>query len=211
MKVYKYTVELSFFVSLLSFILSLVFCFANSNIGIWFENILIGTFASSLLLAGASSIGYLVEERKTCVEYYWKLQSLRSKILFLSAIPTEKKTSEEYYHAITQINELLIGYFAVVDHDFIFSRQREKIQKLLEIHSLVFEYKNLAENAEIYCREYIACTKDEDGIRNYSEEKFHEDLKPFDRATNNFRELGQPFAIYLDLRIREYHALILKG
>ena len=84
MKVYKYTVELSFFVSLLSFILSLVFCFANSNIGIWFENILIGTFASSLLLAGASSIGYLVEERKTCVEYYWKLQSLRSKILFLS-------------------------------------------------------------------------------------------------------------------------------
>lgn len=139
------------------------------------------------------------------------MQSLRSKILFLSAIPTEKKTSEEYYHAITQINELLIGYFAVVDHDFIFSRQREKIQKLLEIHSLVFEYKNLAENAEIYCREYIACTKDEDGIRNYSEEKFHEDLKPFDRATNNFRELGQPFAIYLDLRIREYHALILKG
>lgn len=211
MKVYKYTFEVSLMISILSFIFSLLFCSSNSNIGKWFENILIGIFASGLLLAGSSLIGYVVEERKICVEYYWKLLSLKSKALVLSTIPIEKNTSEEYYNVIAQINELLIGYFALIDHDFIFWRWRGKIQKLLEIHSFLFEYKNLVASAEIHFREYIACTKNENGLRNYTKEKFREDIRPFSRATDNFKESGHPFVIYLDLKIQEYHAFILKG
>ena len=210
MKVYKYTFEVSLFISILSFILSLLFCSSNSNIGKWFENILIGIFASGLLLVGSSLIGYLVEERKICVEYYWKLLSLKSKALVLSTIPIEKNTSEEYYNAIAQINDLLIGYFALIDHDFLFWRWRGKIQKLLEIHAFLFEYKNLTQSAEIHFREYIACTKNEKGLRNYSKEKFREDVRPFSNATDNFKDSGHPFVVYLDSKIREYHTFILK-
>lgn len=211
MKVYKYTFEVSLLISILSFTLSLLFCFSDSSIGTWFENILIGVFASGLLLIGSSLIGYLVEERKICVEYYWKLLSLKSKALVLSTIPIEKNTSEEYYSAIAQINELLLSYFALVDLDFIFGRWRGKIQKLLEIHSFLFEYKNLIGSAEIHFREYMACTKNANGVRNYSKESFREDIRPFSRATDNFKESGHPFVIYLDMKIQEYHTFILKG
>lgn len=210
LKVYKYTFEVSLLISILSFIFSLIFCSSNTNIGKWFENILIGIFASGLLLVGSALIGYLVEERKICIEYYWKLLSLKSKVLVLSTIPIEKNTSEEYYDAIEQINELLLGYFALVDHDFIFWRWRGKIQKLLEIHAFLFEYKNLAESAEIHFREYIARTKNESGIRNYPKEKFLEDIRSFSRAADNFKDSGHPFVVYLDLKIQEYHTFILK-
>lgn len=207
---YKYTFEVSLLISILSFIFSLLLCSSNSNIGKWFENILIGIFASGLLLVGSSLIGYLVEERKICIEYYWKLLSLKSKVLVLSTIPIEKNTSKEYYDTIEQINELLLGYYALVDQDFIFWRWRGKIQKLLEIHAFLFDYGNLVGSAEIHFREYIACTKNESGFRNYPKEKFLEDIRSFSRATDNFKDSGHPFVVYLDLKIQEYHTFILK-
>lgn len=210
MKIYKYTLIVNFWISLLFFILSLLFCSSESACGKWIENISIGIFASALLLVGSSLIGYLVEDHKMCLEYYWKLQSLRSKVLILSTIPSEKNTAEEYCNAITAINELLLGYFSMAEQDFIFYKHRKKVQKLLEIHSFLFEYSILSKVAETKFREYIACTKDENGNRNYSKKELHTDIKAFTKATDNFKESGHPFVIYLDTKINEYHALIEK-
>ena len=210
MKIYKYTLIANSWISLLFLILSWLFHSSKSNCGIWVENISIGIFASALLLVGSSLIGYLVEDYKICVEYYWKLQSLRSKALVLSTIPSEKNTAEEYYNAITAINELLLGYFSMVEQGFIFYKHRKKVQKLLEIHTFLYEYSVLSKSTETKFREYIACTKDKNGNRNYSKEKLHNDIKEFIKATDNFKDSGHPFVIFLDIKINEYHNLIMK-
>ena len=210
MKVYRYTFQVSFLIVIVFLILSWLLCSSESDVGKWLENISVGVFASALLLVGSSLIGYLVEDEKICNEYYWKLLSLRSKILVLSTIPLEKNVSEEYYNAIAQINELLIGYFAMVEQKFIFWRWRKKIQKLFEIHAFLHEYENLSESAEIHFREYIAAVKDENGKRRYTREDLHRDIMEFCKVTDNYKETGQPFVVFLDLKIREYHALLVK-
>lgn len=210
MKIYKITFNTSLFISIVFAIVSWGFRSATSSCGKWIENISIGIFASALLLVGSSLIGYIVEDHKIRIEYYFKLYSLRSKVLVLSTIPSEKNTVEERCNIITEINELLIGYFSMVEQDFIFYKLRKPIQKLLEIQSYLYEYSNLCHIAETKFREYIACTKDENGNRNYSKEEFRNDIKDFIKATDNFKDSGDPFVIFLDTKINEYHTLIMR-
>lgn len=210
MKIYKITFIASLLTSMAFAIVSWEFRSAASDCGKWFENISIGIFASALLLVGSSLIGYIVEDYRIRIEFYFKLHSLRSKILILSTIPSEKNTAENYCNAITEINELLIGYFSMVEHGFIFSKHRKPIQKLLEIQSYLYEYANLCHTAETKFREYIACAKDENGNRNYSKEELRNDIREFINATDNFKDSGHPFVIFLDGKINEYHGLIMK-
>lgn len=210
MKIYKYTLNISFLLSICFAIISWCFRSAITDWGKWIENISIGIFASSLLLAGSSLIGYLVEDHKICLEYYFKLHSLRSKALILSTIPSGEGTAKNYCNAITDINEILIGYFSIVEQNFIFYKRRKKIQKLLEIHAYLYEYSNLCRVAETKLREYIACAKDENGNRCYSKEQLHNDIRKFIAATDNFNESGVPFVRFLDTKIQEYHSYILK-
>lgn len=120
MRIYKITFGVNLLISFFFAIVSWEFRSAASDCGKWIENISIGIFASALLLVGSSLIGYIVEDHRIRIEYYFKLHSLRSKVLILSTIPSEKNTAENYCNAITEINELLIGYFSMVEQDFIF-------------------------------------------------------------------------------------------
>lgn len=210
MKIYKYTFSASTIISIIFAIVSWNFRSATSDCGKWIENISIGIFASALLLVGSSLIGYLVEDHRVRIEFYFKLHSLRSKVLILPTIPSEKSTAENRCNAITEMNELLIGYFSMVEQDFIFYKHRKSIQKLLEIQSYLYEYSNLCHVAETKYREYIADTKDKNGNRNYSKEELRNDIKEFLKATDNFKDSGHPFVIFLDSQINEYHALIAK-
>lgn len=210
MKIYKITFITSLLISIAFAIVSWKFRSSTTDCGKWIENISIGIFASALLLVGSSLIGYLVEDHKIRIKYYFKLQSLRSKVLILSTIPSEKNTAENRCNIITEIKELLIGYFSMVDQDFIFYKHRKPIQKLLEIQNYLYEYANLCHTAETKLREYIACTKDRNGNRNYSNEELRNDIEEFIRFTNNFKDSGHPFVIFLDTKINEYHALITK-
>lgn len=211
MKIYKYTFIANFIICIAFAIVSWVFRSSTSDFGKWMENISIGIFASALLLVGSSLIGYLVEDHRVRIEYYFKLQSLHSKVLPLLTIPPDKNTPENHCNTITEINELLIGYFSMVEQDFIFYKHRKSIQKLLEIQSYLYKYLNLCHVAETKYREYIADTKDENGNRNYSREELSNDIKEFLKATNNFEDSGHPFIIFLDTKINEYHALIAKN
>lgn len=210
MKIYKITFNTSLFISIIFAIVSWWFRSATSDCGKWIENISIGIFASALLLVGSSLIGYIVEDHKIRIEYYFKLHSLRSKVLILSTIPSENNIAEELCNIITEINELFEGYFSMVEQDFIFYKHRKPIQKLLEIQSYLYEYSNLCYIAEIKFREYIACTKDKNGNRNYSKEELRNDIKDFIKAMDNFNDSGDPFVIFLDNKIHEYHTLIIK-
>lgn len=210
MKIYKYTFISNLLISVSFAILSWVFRSSTSDCGKWIENISIGIFASALLLVGSSLIGYLVEEHRIYIEYYFKLHSLRSKALVLSTIPSEQNTAEYRCSIVTEINELLIGYFSMVNDNFIFYKCRKKIQKILEIQTYLYEYSNLCRVAETKYREYIAGTRDQNGNRNYSKEKLYDDIKDFLKATDNFKESGLPFVMFLDLKINEYHAFITK-
>lgn len=118
MKIYKYTFIANFLVCIAFAIVSWAFRSSTSDCGKWIENISIGIFASAVLLVGSSLIGYLVEDHKICFEYYFKLHCLRSKALILSTIPSEKNTAEYRCSVVTEIEELLIGYFSMVEDDF---------------------------------------------------------------------------------------------
>ncbi len=211
MKIYKITFGVNLIICFVFVITSWLFRGSSTDYGKWIENISIGIFASALLLVGSSLIGYIVEDHRIRIEYYFKLHILRSKVLILSTIPSEKNTAENRCNVITEINELLIGYFSMVEQDFICYKHRKSIQKLLEIQSYLFEYSNLCHVAETKLREYIAYTKDENGNRNYSKEELGNDIKEFLKATNNFKDSGHPFVIFLDSKINEYHALITKN
>lgn len=211
MKIYKYTFIANFIISITFAIVSWIFRSSTSDCEKWIENISIGIFASALLLVGSSLIGYLVEDHRVRIEFYFKLHSLRSKVLILSTIPPDRNTPENHCNTITEINELLIGYFSMVEQDFIFYKHRKSIQKLLEIQSYLYKYSNLCHVAETKYREYIADTKDVNGNRNYSREELSNDIKEFLKATNNFEDSGHPFVIFLDTKINEYHALIAKN
>lgn len=210
MKIYKITFNTSLFISIVFAIVSWVFRSATSDCGKWIENISISIFASALLLVGSSLIGYIVEDHRIRIEYYFKLYSLRSKVLILSTIPSENNTTENRCNIITEINELLIGYFSMVEQDFIFYKHRKSIQKLLEIQSYLYEYSNLCYIAETKFREYIANTKDENGNKNYSKEELYNDIKDFIKATDDFKDSGDPFVIFLENKIHEYHTFIMK-
>lgn len=210
MKIYKITFGVNLLITFVFAITSWLFRCSTTDCGKWIENISIGIFASALLLVGSSLIGYMVEDHRVRIEFYFKLHSLRSKVLILSTIPSGKSTAENRCNAITEINELLIGYFSMVEHGFIFYKHRKSIQKLLEIQSYLYEYSNLCHVAETKYREYIACTKDENGNRNYSMEELRNDIKEFLKATDNFKDSGHPFVIFLDSQINEYHILITK-
>lgn len=210
MKIYKYTLIANFLICIAFAIISWAFRSSTSDCGKWIENISIGIFASALLLVGSSLIGYLVEDHRICIEYYFKLHSLRSKALVLSTIPSEQNTAEYRCSIVTEINELLIGYFSMVEDNFIFYKHREKIQKLLEIQTYLYEYSNLCRVAETKYREYIAGTRDQNGNRNYSNTELYNDIKDFLKATDNFKDSGLPFVMFLNTKIEEYHAFILK-
>lgn len=210
MKIYKITFNTSLLISMAFAIVSWGFRSATSDCGKWIENISIGIFASASLLVGSSLIGYIVEDHRIRIEYYFKLHSLRNKVLVLSTIPTEKNTAENYCNIITEINELIIGFFSMVEQEFIFYKHRKPIKKLIEIQSYLYEYSNLCHIAETKFREYIACTKDENGNRNYSKEELRNDIKEFIKSTDNFKESGYPFVTFLDVKINEYHGLIMK-
>lgn len=211
MKIYKYTFIANFIICIAFAIVSWTFRSSTSDCGKWMENISIGIFASALLLVGSSLIGYMVEDHRIRFEYYFKLHSLRSKALVLSTIPSEKNTIEYRCSVVTEINEILIGYFSMVEDDFIFYKRRKGIQKILEIQTYLYEYANLCRVAETKYREYIAGTKDQNGNRNYSKEQLRNDIKGFLKATDNFKNSGLPFVMFLDTQIEEYHALIAKN
>ena len=207
MKIYKYTMFAFGVVSLLFLALSWMFYDSSNLTSVWFSNICAGVFASSILLVGTSFIGYLVEEKKKCTEYYWKLVSLRGKVVVLSTLPTPTALYEDYYHAISEINELLVGYFAMFENEFIFYKKRKRIQKLIEIHNMLYELKNLSINAELYFRQYIAETKDNEGQRTYKLEKFRKDISDFVSFIDDYEGEGH-FVLKLDEKIMEYNSLI---
>lgn len=194
-------------VAVLSLGISFCLCTALTEYGEWFENIATGIFSSAVLLMFSSLIGYCIEEKRNCNEYYWNLIKLRSKALVLSTIPQSNNTGNSYYEAVMAVNELLGGFFATFDQSFVF-RRRKKIQKILEIHYALYRYKNLSLDAELYIRQYMNDMKDENGEKLYNKEKLHKDIKDFCVQTDNFLGEGKPFVIYLDNKIRELQKLI---
>lgn len=208
MKVYKLTFLINFGVSLFFLIISWVLYDSSNDTKMWFSNISGGIFASAILLVGTSVIGYLVEEKRLCLEYYWKLVSLRSKVLILSTLPVEKSSFEDYYNAISQVNELLVGYFAMFEQDFVFFKRRKKIQKILEIHNMLYEFKNLSINAELYFRQYMAGTRNCKGQKNYEFTNFKNDIKEFTSFIDDYEGTGQYFILYFDKKIEEYNKLL---
>lgn len=171
----------------------------------WLSNICAGIFASSLVLVGTSYIGYRIEERERCKEYYWKLVMLKQKVVVLSTLPMNS-SMEDYYNALVQVNELLIGYFAIFNQDF-FNIRRKKIQKLLEIHNVLYELKNLSVGAELYFREYIANTKDSQGNKNYEYRRFKEDINEWKLFIDNYNGEGY-FLLKLEKLINDFGELI---
>lgn len=111
-----------------------------------------------------------------------------------------------YYEAIVAINELLMGYFATFDRDFILYK-RKKIQKIFEINHALYKYKNLSLDAELYVRQYMGDKKDE---KVYKKSQLREDIKEFCSETDNFMQEGKAFVIYLDEKVREYQKFITK-
>ena len=208
MKIYKITLLINLVVSSLFLIISWVLHDSTNHIALWISNISGGIFASAILLVGTSIIGYLIEEQKQCLQYYWKLIALRSKVIILSTLPVGKSSHEDYYNAISQVNELLIGFFAMFEQDFVFYKRRRKIQKLLEIHTMLFECEKLSVNAEICFRQYLAQTKTGEGKRQYEFEEFKADINGFIAFIDKYEDTGEPFVVYLDKKIQEYHELL---
>ena len=126
--------------------------------------------------------------------------------MVLSTIPQKNNTGNSYYEAVMAVNELLAGFFATFDRNFIFKR-RKKIQKILEIHYALYIYKNLSLDAELYIRQYMNDIEDENGEKLYSKDKLHKDIKDFCVQTDNFLGEGKPFVVYLDNKIREFQML----
>jgi len=204
MRIYKHTISVSVIFCIFSLLMSVFFCMPNSEVGILLENISVGIFASSLVLIGSSFVGYFIEEKRFMREYYWKLLELKRRAVVLMSIPFDKATWEEYYNAISSIYDILLGYFALVDAEFIFFRIGEKAKKLCEIHSFLFEYSEIVREAELSLRYYFAEAKDSDDNKKYTKEDLRKDLKPFVEATDDFKGSGCTFAYYLDIKIREY-------
>ncbi|MBR2407898.1 MAG: hypothetical protein IKB07_02975 [Lachnospiraceae bacterium] len=208
MRIYKYTISVSVIFCIFSLLMSVFFCMPNSEVGLLLENISVGIFASSLVLIGSSFVGYFIEEKRFMREYYWKLLDLKRRAVVLMSIPFDKATWEEYYNAISSIYDILLGYFALVDVEFILFRKGEKAKKLSEIHSFLFEYSEIVREAELSLRYYFAEARDVDGNKKYTKEDLRKDLKTFAEATDDFKDSGCTFACYLDMKIREYDKMI---
>lgn len=207
MRTYKYTIIVSTILSIISLLVSFIFCKSSSEWGVWIENISVGIFASSLVLIGSSFVGYFMEEKRFICEYYWKLLDLKRKTVVLMSIPVNKATWDEYYNAISSIHDILLGYFAVVEADYFF-RKGEKTKKICEIHSFLFEYSEIIGNAELSIRYYFAEVKDDEGNKKYTKEDLLKALKPFMDASDDFKGSGCTFAYYLDTKIREFDKII---
>ncbi|EOT27038.1 hypothetical protein C805_01141 [Eubacterium sp. 14-2] len=206
MSIHRTTFKITCLVAVLSLGVSFCLCTAGTEYEEWFESISTGVFSSAVLLMFSSLIGYCIEEKRNCNEYYWNLIKLRSKALVLSTIPQKNNTGNSYYEAVMAVNELLAGFFATFDRNFIFKR-RKKIQKILEIHYALYIYKNLSLDAELYIRQYMNDIEDENGEKLYSKDKLHKDIKDFCVQTDNFLGEGKPFVVYLDNKIREFQML----
>lgn len=127
--------------------------------------------------------------------------------LKISTIPQADNSWSDYYDAIVGINELITGYFATFDQNFILC-WRKKIQKIIQIHTALCEYKDEVIGAKLYIRQYMNDKKDEYVNKVYNREKLLEDIREFCRETDNFMNEGSRFVIYLDKRIAEYQKLI---
>ena len=73
---------------------------------------------------------------------------------------------------------------------------------MLEIYNALFEYKNSSTVAEQKMREFLACTKKQDGTPNYSAEEFQNDISDFYNKTNNFNNTNEPFVIYIEKQMK---------
>ena len=202
MKIYIKTILIMGIISILSLIISFALLDKPCSYMNWLENVFIGIFSSSLLCLITSCTGYISEEKKSVYSFYWNLSKLKSRALVLSTISDQSKNINSYYNAVYNMNELFRNEFALFDQNFIFIR-RKKIQKVLQIYNALFEYKNSSTVAEQKMREFLACTKKQDGTPNYSAEEFQNDISDFYNKTNNFNNTNEPFVIYIEKQMNE--------
>lgn len=189
-------------ISIISLVISFGLIDKPCNYMEWLENVFIGIFASSLLCFISACLSYISEEKKSIYSFYWNLSKLKSRALVLSTISDQEKSIKAYYDATYSINELFRTEFALFDQNFIFIK-RKKIQKVLEIYTALFEYKNSSTIAEQKMREYLSCTKNQDGERTYSLAQFQYDISDFCNKTNNFNNTNKPFVIYIESKMNE--------
>lgn len=204
MRVSKLSMVLSLLITVITF--SAAFLINEQAAGSFPVNALLGVFASAMLVLATSTISYCCEERKSLHEYYWQLVRLKHKALILSTLP-RNTGYETYYAAISSMNEIISGYFAICEQDYIFP-QREKIQKFLEIQTALGEFKELSLGAEVYYRKYLCEKVLNDGSKAYSRERFASDARPFCNAIDSFMDTGASFVVYLDKKIREFSCLL---
>ena len=107
---------------------SFLFCTDGIEFVVWFYFISCGVFSSAVLLMFSSLIGYCIEEKRNCNEYYWNLIKLRSKALVLSTIPQKNNTGNSYYEAVMAVNELLAGFLQLLT-EILFLREEKRYRR----------------------------------------------------------------------------------
>ena len=198
---------MSIIISSISLVVSLLFICDKRPICIWIENICIGVFASGILMTFSSVVGYIKEEKHLLREYHWKLSELKECAVELVTIPVKESTIYDYYCSTRTLNKLLNDYFSVIDTDF-WCHKRNKIQKILEIHTKLEQLKHLSSDAMLKMCEYRCGTLNSAGEKNYPFYTFKEDIKSFINAIDNYDDSGMMLPIWLETKEREYGEVV---
>lgn len=207
MSIYKKTTELSFIITIASLFLSFINISKLGNYAAWVNNVCIGLFSSGFLTLFSSLTGYLIEEKKTSMEFCWKIKELKDKVLNFQTL--YNSNMDTYICALMDVNTLLREYFAIWDNDFFFCR-RKKIQKMYEIHTLLQLANEKTSDMVLCATKYRAKCVDEEGKLRYTMKQFKDDIKEDEEILFDYHGTGMPLTIWLQEKENEYSKILFR-
>lgn len=201
MKIYKNTITLTCIAILLSFAALLCgheYIVKNCE---WISDFLIGLIASGLLLVGTSAIGYLNEKKRTYKKFLCTLLDLQRISLKANTLI---KGSGDYWEELLDItlemDRLFDKELYLMDDAFI-TVYNIKTQKLLEIATKLWSYRENVRGALMKLSEYHAVSGDSD---RYSLNELKKDLSDYFSYLDNFDHTGMFLSKWLEKKIYEY-------
>lgn len=205
MSIYKKTTEISFIITITSLFISFINISKQGVYVVWVNNICFGLLSSGFLTFFSSLVGYLIEEKKTSMEFCWKVKELKDKVLNLQTL--YKTNMDSYIGALMDVNTLLREYFAIWDNDFFF-RRRKKIQKMYEIHNLLQLANEKTSDMVLCAAKYRAKCVDEEGSLRYTVKQFKDDIKEDEEILFDYYGTGMPLFSWLQEKEKEYSEIL---
>lgn len=188
LKIHKISILCASFISLMSFLIAFFLNEEICNFEFW-TNVLIGIFASSLLLLATSVVGYLTSKRETLHKFENEAYELITQFLKISNV----KNTYVQMDCLQEIAHYNIVSLKNIYGDISFFLDFMKLQKRVnadELYQRIMEMKKDVSKANDELTERIVSNEGdfENEIKNFIEDYTHKKKDLMDFFESNFME-----------------------